>query len=213
MTAGIQVLANSGNVSVDTDSFNFALISKTQVTSGYYRAGPYGNIYGATFNYSGTNPVLAVYSPSGYAAVISTQIQSNGSLTAQIFTGTVAIPLVLYVFDRVPQAPTAYRCGLQVFASDGSMIFDSNYKYMNVRGMITVAGDTSRAASTYAFSAGVTGIQFVQATNGLSKGMFYGYQSVSTGLQCSTLPFDNYPGSYTNLSTSPNVCMLDVTNL
>lgn len=213
MTAGIQVLADSGNVSIDTDSFNYALVSKTQVTSGYYRVGPYGHIMGATLNYSGKNPVLGVYSPNGPSAVISTQIESDGSLTAQIYTGTVSIPLTLFVFDRVPQTPTAYRSGLQVFGADGSLIFDSNYKYMNIREMVGPNGDTSKPASTYAFVAGTTGIYYSTVTGDVTEGQFHGYQSVSNGLSHSLLPFDNYPSTYVNFSTFPLVCMIDVTNL
>jgi hypothetical protein len=87
---------------------------------------------------------------------------------------------------------------------------------MNTRGMVSIAGDTSRSASLYAFVAGMTGINFIPASGvqaGSAEGMFWGYQSVNNGLQCNTLPFDYYPGVYTNYSTSPQVCMIDVTNL
>lgn len=211
MTAGISLLATTGNVSIDSDTPNLCFISATNITSSNYRSGYYGNIYLASVTYSGVNPVVAVHSPNGLAGVAWIDNNGGGSYTAHVFTGFSALNVTIYVFDQTPATPSG-NSGLQIFNSAGTLIFDSGRKYMNIKQMIFGANVTSLPASKYAV--GPSCVAMYGSSDALgAKISMWGYQSTATGANVNTIVYDLGPGGYAYLGTSPAGLIIDVSNL
>jgi hypothetical protein len=124
-TVGLQVINDGGIVQIDQFYRNLVFIQKTSSAS--------TGIWTWTTQTGRTAPVPVLYStsaptiPTAGITIVGSTKNGDGSFT-YTFMGAGEV----YLFD-VPNTPPANGFGLQVFGSDGKIIFDSNTKPMIVR--------------------------------------------------------------------------------
>ena len=110
MTAGLQVYNTSGLLQIDETNKNVVLRSMTTVT---------GGLTTVTLT-NAVNPLIAVRSTASPGICVKSM--TPGSTYSWVVYGAGTV----YIFDVAPTA-SAHGTGLQVFAADGSVAFDSGY--------------------------------------------------------------------------------------
>jgi hypothetical protein len=128
MPAGFQIINDSGVVQVDQDFKNYALYSKTTISSwsNSWNSGTGSSVYSASVSVpaSGSYVVALVTDSTSYAAVM------YGS-TIMAYRSTSGFPSVTAYVFAAPGASGA-TSGLQVFDAAGEVAFDAALKYMRV---------------------------------------------------------------------------------
>ncbi|WP_266156480.1 hypothetical protein [Dyella silvatica] len=206
MSAGLQIMADSGNISLDSEMFNYSLISINDVACTYSRDKPSGFL-----TYSGIAPILVVYSPSGFVGLFEIIRNGDGSYTASFYTALSTFKA--YVFDRVPQSSSG-NIGFQTFNASGDLIFDSGRKYLNVRGQATASGITGQPTSNYGFAFTSLGVQFGgDVPNGLTNVLISCYRSRPDGVDISQSIVGVAPNYTQGLIIPPTVCLVDLGRL
>lgn len=140
MTAGFQAWTDSGLVQIDGTTQNYALRQTLSVTTaaGTMNAGKSNasvqytfNANVATFTVAATQPLIALYSPNAYVAILRC-INSGGNWTVQIWSNTPATVQV-YIFDQsLAVAPAGAGFGLQVFDESSNLVADARQRLARV---------------------------------------------------------------------------------
>lgn len=127
MPAGFQIINDSGVVQVDQDYKNYALYSKTTITSwsSSWNSGTGGTVFSAAVPIPPSGSYVIALITSGAS---SASVMYGGTVMATAPSGTPTV--TAYVFA----APTASgsTSGVQVFDASGGVVFDSALKYMRV---------------------------------------------------------------------------------
>lgn len=128
MSAGLQIINDSGVVIIDENYPNLVLSSKgTVTTTGTYYAGGSGyaafTIYSSSFTVSATTPMVALYCSAG--PVSGSCAYANGVWTVTIYSAFTARTVEWYLFDK-PQTVGGSGVGLQVFDASGVCVFTSS---------------------------------------------------------------------------------------
>ncbi|MBB6105218.1 hypothetical protein F4827_005084 [Paraburkholderia bannensis] len=85
----------------------------------------------ATFSFSASQPLIALYSPNAYVAILRC-VSSNGSWTVQIWSN-VAAAVTVYIFDQALAAvPSGAGFGMQVFNANGELVADARQRLARV---------------------------------------------------------------------------------
>ncbi|WP_134929257.1 hypothetical protein [Pseudomonas protegens] len=122
-SAGLTIYLNDGgDVQIDDNFFNLALVGKYQVACSPKFGGPSGSL-----TVTGTMPIVAVAS-SGFSSLRSMSAGAGNTFTFNFLTVS-ALTLTVYVFD----VPTNQgKFGLQTFNQAGVIAFDSSRSYMRI---------------------------------------------------------------------------------
>lgn len=165
MTAGLQVINDSGVFQIDDTYKNLQLISKTavttmtQVASGSMSAGLYGYWYYDIVVTSATNPVVALGGNASNWLIVGAVNISGGTWTFRVYSDS-DVDFTYYVFD-VPTTSGSF--GLEVFNSSGALQYTSGrYPFRPVQLVTAVIGDgekttTLASGRTYAIATVATG--------------------------------------------------------
>lgn len=127
MPAGLEVVTDSGIVQIDSDSRLWVLIKKGTITVTKFNRNnntnptPYISV-------SGVCPVMFVAGASIHTVFLYTQKVGSEFrfYLASEDSGTVEY----FIYDQAP--PKASNFGLQVFAGDGALVFDSQDKHLRI---------------------------------------------------------------------------------
>lgn len=140
MTAGFQAWTDSGLVQIDGMRQTYALRQTLSVTTGAgtMNAGRSNagvqytfNANVATFSLSASEPLIALYSPNAYVAILKCT-SSNGIWTVQIWSSAAA-NVTVYIFDQaLAAAPSGAGFGLQVFDESGNLVADARQRLARV---------------------------------------------------------------------------------
>lgn len=205
MTAGFEVRADTGNVSVDHSFFNYAFIAKYSLA--------FNNQNLASITYSGVAPVVAIYSTNGLVAIRNIDKNANGSLTAWFISDGNASTAEAYVFDRVPQQQSA-NFGFQAFDASGALIFDSGRKYLSVVAFAFAnQGVSGLPNAKYGFCYGSIGVTFVQVAGGFAQAQIPCYRSSLNGIVAQSIPYMNFPSTYLGMQTTSTICVVNLNGL
>lgn len=219
MPYGLQVFNTDGTtVTIDQDYKNLSLSEKGSFAT-TSALGP-ANASQGTFTRTGlTNPILVIAHQTRYCwgAVFD---QGGGTFRFQLVNGgptsgsSVGELIPYYIFDTVKTAQASAHYGLQVFAADGSIVFDSGVPAMNV--VDFVATTFVQSARTY-----TAGRQYAAAINKTAFSISYqaGNKQIQ-GIQCpvGSIQFggiicDSQPASPPTINAGTgNVMIVDVTN-
>jgi hypothetical protein len=128
MPAGFQIINDGGVVQVDQDFKNYALFSKTTISSwpSNWNSGTGASVYSASVSVpaSGSYVIALVTDSTSYASVMY-----GGTVMA--YRSTSGLPSVTAYVFAAPGASGA-SSGLQVFDAAGQVVFDAALKYMRV---------------------------------------------------------------------------------
>ena len=144
MPTGLRVECDTGGIAqIDSENKNMFLLASGSKTGAEVVAGG-GGVY---VTVTGTaNPLLFMRPKKGFVCVYSVT-RSGSSVTYAILSNCGVDGFDWYVFDTI--APTASTFGLQVFAADSSLIFDSAAKPLLIKDIVVVpmlpSGDVGRS--------------------------------------------------------------------
>lgn len=178
MTAGIQIYNSTGTIQIDDSDPALAMREKRTVSV------PAATLSGMVYvNVTFTNvefPMLAVRTgnTSSYVSVVTTS-RSGSSITYRIGqTGTSALNVVCYFFDR--PIPTSTSSGLKIYDTTGKCTFDSNHKHGVIRREVTVSTGTPGSTTSVTKPSGETwAAMFLRTSYGrqlLDGGQIAGYE-------------------------------------
>lgn len=168
MAAGLQCWNNDDFLQIDGTYKNLMLISKSTVSSvadtafTYTYPGKPGAefLQSVTISFAVKNPVIAMrsnYPMVIYRSAISRTPPYNGEMKFAIFTGgqTTSRSVTFYVFGEQVASGSSY--GMQIFDSNGVLVFDALNKQMIVAGAHNPAGATTAndfTARTHNYASG-----------------------------------------------------------
>jgi len=131
MAAGIQVFNDSNFIQIDGDYRNLEFKQKGSVNiPGSNAAGGGGVVSYVTVSYSGVDPVIAINS-SGFSYASISSISGN-TYTWMIYNGETSAQTVEYFIFAQPSSSSAGNSGIEIRDAAGSLVFDSNKRYLRV---------------------------------------------------------------------------------
>ena len=218
MTAGFQIINDSGIVQVDQDYKNVGLSAKGTL-SGVYDHTPSGTtrpVYTYTLDVSAYSfPIVAIdatFPVAGYPRTQSTGIYKFISNQAGSFN--------YYIFSLTsPQYYSTENVGVQVFNGDGTLAFDSRIRYPKLVDVYITTGFTT-VSHTYAagrkYAVCYNGASyFVAKKNGQQPvGWVFNGVSVNDNVVWGRPVFDteSYNGG-TEVLKDTNILVFDVTDI
>ena len=162
---GFQLLGEaSGNVAISQDFTNLALRLKTNIrTSSDRGGGSYAYRFGYWINrfpLKRSNQTIVAFRSSGYAFVYV--YEPDHVVFASEEPGE---SIDVFVFDAVSQSSVFENTnyGMIVYRSDGSVAFDSRYKYMKVVGSVAVNNNISNPTAVPGVIASLKSVAVVQS--------------------------------------------------
>jgi len=146
MPAGITIYNSSDTVQIDETYRNLRLASKQSLTTTVVSGGTkYSNYQHADFTYTsvyGKTPMVGIDSSGASFVFLLSKSGSSFTFRAVFPLAGSTVSLVAWIFDEPPSASsTTY--GLQVFAADGSLVFDATMPYANYAATVVIPSETS----------------------------------------------------------------------
>lgn len=169
MTPGFRTISSNGDVvQIDQDFKNFALKEKATITTDTNlstASGKESSYKSVTFSNSFTYPIIATYSTTPVFMI--EQTSTGATFVAKGLSGQ---SITYYVFDQPPTTPPSTGFGAKIMLANGETAYNSNLKYMRVKGQATFS------AAMWDASSGGHGVGSV--VTGMPSGM------VLAGVQC-----------------------------
>lgn len=129
MAYGFQCFGEAGNIQIDENYLNIVLMEKGVLTFNTHTN--FTNLL--TLSYTGESPILCLAPTSNYVAQVRTKKVGN-TWTWSLVGGNGTV--TYYIFDVQPDVET--HAGLNVYAPDGRVAFNSEYKPMRINAIVAV---------------------------------------------------------------------------
>lgn len=162
----IEIKNATGDIVIDGRFYNCALARKTTVTDSSNRQ---PRTVPVTFTAQpGTIPPVLAIAPNIPCTVQGPTVSGNTytwQISSEQTNSQVGLMSVeCFIFSR-PESQSSF--GVQLFKSDGSVLYDANSKYMRVIDSIVETSDAGTQTKSYA---GVASVAFVASSVGFSLG-------------------------------------------
>lgn len=139
MPAGFQCFNTDSVIQIDSEFVNYRLSQRGVVAITYANSDNPNNAYveGVVIPSGAKNPIIAVKSNRNIRTFRETT--ANGfifrfRIDDNIQVGTFYADY--YVFDQQPTTPSPHGAGMQVYDENGKIVFDSEFGYMSVLGIL-----------------------------------------------------------------------------
>ena len=154
MTAGFQAFTDTGLVQIDGTTPNFVLRQSATVVAGSgninigkSNAGKqwFVNCSTVSFTFAASMPLVALYSPTAYVAMLHCVSNGDGTWTILLWSSQNGAAIGIYIFDTAPAvAPSGAGYGMQIYDGGGSLIYDARQRIARV--LDTQSGNVRNAS-------------------------------------------------------------------
>lgn len=134
MSFGAEFKNDSGHVIIDDSRLMETFIGKASYSSTLPRSN--NNIHRFVIA-SSVQPMVFIRSIGGYAFSIFNIIQSGGNYLIDIVSDGPKSNIHVYCFASIVQGGYNQNYGMNLYGPDGNIIFSSNWKLLNVRGVVS----------------------------------------------------------------------------
>lgn len=182
MPAGLEIINDAGYFQIDSTFKNHRLTQTGTLTI------PPPTVFGieliageANTFITAVNPILAYRSGSCWAMVALVRTLTPTTFQIKALSHEPG-PVEYFIFDQVAPSPTNY--GLQVYAADGSLVYDSNDKSLRVldifnQGSVLLGFDSQRSYPGKKVAVVTSGvIRLIRALTGANENMGLGCKTI-----------------------------------
>lgn len=141
MPAGFQSFNDSGTVQIDDNYSTMTLVDSPTISITTSTSGtPYRGAFYTTVTVTASNPLAFIGDCANINSLVTVFSRKNlgGNTWQYVFTSLNPGTVRVYFFGTA--AMTSSNSGMQVFAADGRLIFDSSASFLRIRSIFQITG-------------------------------------------------------------------------